>query len=233
MLRWGVARGDLDTNPDGRHAKAGNLNAARAGAERGRGPHAVERTAAGAAALPRRVSGSSGLPWRPGSAARRSAACGRARSTCAGASGACPGARRRTGIPIACRCRNAPSASSRRPWTTQERATSSFPAARGSCRGMPSPRRSARAQQRFGLDQWTLPRSAPDLPRRHGAARRAPIVIAHVANHRSIAKAGVTFAHYVQHDYAGEKRAALDLWAERLTGIVAGGAEIVPLAARR
>ncbi len=61
-----------------------------------------------------------------------------------------------------------------------------------------------------------------------------PHVIAHVANHRSLTKSGVTFAHYVTHSYEAEKRAALDLWAERLEAIIGGGgAAIVPMRKRR
>ena len=47
-----------------------------------------------------------------------------------------------------------------------------------------------------------------------------PHVIAHIANHRSLTKSGVTFAHYVQHSYEGEKRTALNLWADRLAAIL-------------
>ena len=51
-----------------------------------------------------------------------------------------------------------------------------------------------------------------------------------VANHRQVTKAGVTLTHYVQHDYAKEKREALDLWADRLAAIVNGGAaEVIPM----
>ena len=57
-----------------------------------------------------------------------------------------------------------------------------------------------------------------------------PIVIGAIANHRSVTKAGVTFAVYVKHDYGREKREALDLWAERLSGIIAGkAAKVVPI----
>jgi integrase len=74
---------------------------------------------------------------------------------------------------------------------------------------------------RFGIEAW----SAHDL-RRTCLTNLAklgvvPHTIAHVANHRSLTKSGVTFAHYVQHSYEGEKRAALDLWADRISAIVA------------
>jgi hypothetical protein len=58
-------------------------------------------------------------------------------------------------------------------------------------------------------------------------------VIAHVANHRSLTKSGVTFAHYVQHSYEGEKRNALDLWSERLAAIIGDrAAKVLPLRGR-
>src|SRR5262249_10862787 len=48
----------------------------------------------------------------------------------------------------------------------------------------------------------------------------APIVLAHVANPQSTIRGGVTFGVYVRHDYAREKREALELWAERLAALV-------------
>jgi integrase len=85
---------------------------------------------------------------------------------------------------------------------------------------------------RFGIASW----SAHDLRRTclTNMARLgvAPHVIGAVANHRSVTKASVTMAHYVTYSYAPEKRAALDLWAERLAAIVGGGAaKVVPLRA--
>jgi hypothetical protein len=61
----------------------------------------------------------------------------------------------------------------------------------------------------------------------------APITIAHVANHRSVAKAGPTLGIYIQHDYEDEKRAALQRWSEQLAAIVQAPARIVPLKARK
>ena len=49
----------------------------------------------------------------------------------------------------------------------------------------------------------------------------APIVLGHVANHRTTTRAGVTLAVYSQYTYGAEVRAALDLWAERLQAIIA------------
>jgi integrase len=69
-------------------------------------------------------------------------------------------------------------------------------------------------------ERWT----AHDLRRSAltGMARLgiSPIVIANVANHRSVSKAGITLAVYVQHDYGDEKRDALSQWATRLQTIV-------------
>jgi integrase len=86
-----------------------------------------------------------------------------------------------------------------------------------------------RAQDRFGIAQWT----AHDLRRTAltGMAKLgvAPIVLGHIANHRTTTKAGMTLSVYVQHAYEKEKREALDLWADRLQGIIAGGAEVVTI----
>jgi integrase len=86
---------------------------------------------------------------------------------------------------------------------------------------------------RFGIAAW----SAHDL-RRTCLTNLAklgvvPHTIAHVAHHRSLTKSGVTFAHYVQHSYEGEKRAALDLWADRLEAIIGKhAAKVLPLRGR-
>jgi integrase len=82
---------------------------------------------------------------------------------------------------------------------------------------------------RFGIEHWT----AHDLRRTAvtGMAKLgvAPIVLGHVINHRSVTKAGVTLSVYSQYTYDKEKREALDLWADTLGAIIAGGAEIVPM----
>jgi integrase len=87
----------------------------------------------------------------------------------------------------------------------------------------------SRAQDRFGIAHW----SAHDLRRSAltGMAQLgiAPIVLGHIANHRTTTKAGMTLSVYVHHAYEKEKREALELWADRLQGIVAGGAEVVQL----
>ena len=90
-----------------------------------------------------------------------------------------------------------------------------------------------RPHGRFGIAPW----SAHDLRRTAltGMARLgvAPIVLGHVANHRTTTRAGITLAVYNQYTYATEKRAALDLWADRLNAIVGGtGADVVPIRGR-
>src|SRR5215831_6060516 len=61
----------------------------------------------------------------------------------------------------------------------------------------------------------------------------APIVLGHIANHRTTTKAGITLGVYVQHQYEREKRAAMELWSDRLRGIVSGGAGSVVAIERR
>jgi integrase len=89
------------------------------------------------------------------------------------------------------------------------------------------------AEGRIGLAHWT----AHDLRRTAltGMARLgvAPIVLGHVANHRTTTKAGMTLSVYVHHAYEREKREALELWADRLRGIVEGGAEVVAIGRSR
>jgi integrase len=87
-----------------------------------------------------------------------------------------------------------------------------------------------RAQDRFGIAHWT----AHDLRRTAltGMAKLgvAPIVLGHIANHRTTTKAGMTLSVYIHHAYEKEKREALELWADRLQGIIAGGsAKVVPM----
>jgi integrase len=74
---------------------------------------------------------------------------------------------------------------------------------------------------RFGVAPW----SAHDLRRTAltGMARLgvAPIVLGHVANHRSTTRAGVTLAVYSQYTYDREKRETLEMWADRVATIIA------------
>jgi integrase len=88
-------------------------------------------------------------------------------------------------------------------------------------------------QDQFGIDRWT----AHDLRRtaltKMAELGVAPIVLGHVANHRTTTKAGMTLSVYVHHQYEKEKREALELWASRLQGIIAGGAEVVSIGSGR
>jgi integrase len=89
----------------------------------------------------------------------------------------------------------------------------------------------ARPRGRFNIGPW----SAHDLRRtalsNMGKLGIAPIVRAHVANHRSATRAGVTLGVYDQYDYNSEQVAALSLWADRLAAIIADKAvaEVLPL----
>jgi integrase len=90
-----------------------------------------------------------------------------------------------------------------------------------------------RAQARFGLEHWT-----PHDLRRTALTKMAelgvpPIVLGHIANHRTTTKAGITLGVYVQHQYEREKREALELWADRLQGIISGPANVVSMRERR
>jgi integrase len=85
------------------------------------------------------------------------------------------------------------------------------------------------AQAKLGIAHWT----AHDLRRTAltGMAKLGvtPIVLGHIANHRTTTKAGMTLGVYVHHAYEREKREALELWANRLQGIISGGAEVVSI----
>jgi integrase len=90
-----------------------------------------------------------------------------------------------------------------------------------------------KAKKRIGIAQWTphdLRRTALTGMAKLGVE---PIVLGHIANHRTTTKAGMTLSVYVHHAYEREKREALELWADRLRGIIAGGAEIVPIGRQR
>ncbi len=81
-----------------------------------------------------------------------------------------------------------------------------------------------RPRGRFGIEHWRmhdLRRTAVSNMAQLGVA---PIVLGHVINHRSVTRAGVTLSVYSHYDYAKEKRAALELWADRLAAIVGKGA---------
>jgi integrase len=90
-----------------------------------------------------------------------------------------------------------------------------------------------RGRAQIGIAHW----SAHDLRRTAltgmAALGVAPIVLGHVANHRSTTRAGVTLAVYSQYTYAAEKAEALQRWADRLRAILEGGATVLPMRGRR
>ena len=95
-----------------------------------------------------------------------------------------------------------------------------FPSNGGALPPMAVARTIIRAQGRFGIAQW----SAHDLRRSAitGMLRLnvPPIVLGHVANHRTTTKAGVTLGVYAHYDYGDETRQALNKWAAHLASIV-------------
>jgi integrase len=90
-----------------------------------------------------------------------------------------------------------------------------------------------RAQPHFGIAQWTTHDLRRTVVTKMAELGVAPIVLGHVINHRSVTKAGVTLSVYSQHTYEGEKRQALELWADQLDAIVQGGAKVLPLGRAR
>lgn len=87
-----------------------------------------------------------------------------------------------------------------------------------------------RPNGRFGMPRWT----AHDLRRtaltNFAKLGVAPVVAGAVANHRTVTKATVTLDVYTRYTYDKEKRAALDLWAERLGALVEGRSDdVAPL----
>lgn len=81
----------------------------------------------------------------------------------------------------------------------------------------------------MGVPPWTphdLRRSAATGMEEIGVS---PFIIGHVLNHVSATKASITSRVYARYDYAREKREALDLWADRLAGIITGKGNVVPL----
>jgi integrase len=85
-------------------------------------------------------------------------------------------------------------------------------------------------RRQLGLDHWTLHdlrRTALTGMQRLGVS---PVVLGAIANHNG---GGVTITHYAHHDYAAEKRTALNLWCDRLRALIAGEpvAVVVPLRA--
>jgi integrase len=91
-----------------------------------------------------------------------------------------------------------------------------------------------RQQLQFGRgERWTAHDIRRTVLTKMAELGVAPIVLGHVANHRTTTKAGITLGVYVQHAYEREKREALEMWANRLQGILSGGAEVVSIGSKR
>lgn len=61
----------------------------------------------------------------------------------------------------------------------------------------------------------------------------SPVTIGAVANHLTATKSSTTLQTYIAYDWSREKREALELWADRLSAIVAGdAARIIPMRKR-
>jgi integrase len=87
-----------------------------------------------------------------------------------------------------------------------------------------------RAQDNFGIAQWTAHDLRRTVVTRLAELGVSPIVLATVVNHRSVTRAGITLSVYSQYGYEKEARAALELWADRLAAIIAGGgAKVLPM----
>ena len=86
----------------------------------------------------------------------------------------------------------------------------------------------------FSIAQWTPHDLRRTVVTRMAELGVAPIVLGHVINHRSVTKAGVTLSVYIHATaHAREKLDALELWADRLAGIVEGGAKVLPIRGAR
>jgi integrase len=82
----------------------------------------------------------------------------------------------------------------------------------------------------LGINPWTphdLRRSAATGMQEVGIS---PFIVGHILNHASVTKATVTLQVYATYSYEKEKREALNLWADRLSGIIAGGRNVISLA---
>jgi integrase len=81
-----------------------------------------------------------------------------------------------------------------------------------------------RPHGRFGIPHWTPHDLRRTALTNFAALGIVPVVAGAVANHVSVTKATITLAVYTQYTYEREKREALELWADRLRAIVVAGA---------
>ena len=97
-----------------------------------------------------------------------------------------------------------------------------FPAESGGTKNMVVAKTLQRALGRLQLAPFTSHDLRRTMLTELGRLGVAPIVRGHIANHRSVTRAGVTLGVYDQHSYAAEKAQAMELWGERLAAIIAG-----------
>jgi integrase len=85
-------------------------------------------------------------------------------------------------------------------------------------------------RRQLSLDHWTLHDMRRTALTRMQELGVSPAVLGAIANHFG---GSVTAKHYAKYDYAKEKRAALDLWCDRLRALIVGAhvAVVVPLRA--
>jgi integrase len=82
----------------------------------------------------------------------------------------------------------------------------------------------------LGIEPWTLHDLRRTMATHLEEAGVSPFVIGHLLNHVSVTRASVTSRVYARYDYSSEKKQALDLWAARLAGIIEGNpAQVVPM----
>jgi integrase len=109
------------------------------------------------------------------------------------------------------------------------------PGGRGAVTGASVPKAVKRVEKEGRRGVTTIMGIAPWTP--HDLRRTAatgmeelgisPFVVGHVINHRSVTKSTVTSRVYAKYDYGKEKREALELWANRLKGIIEGADNVV------
>jgi integrase len=85
----------------------------------------------------------------------------------------------------------------------------------------------------MGVEPWTPHDLRRTVATHMEEAGVSPFVIGHVLNHVSATKASITSRVYARYSYDREKREALDIWADRLAGIVKGAvATVTPIGVR-
>ena len=231
MVRWAVENEYLDANPlDGMSKPAEATSSNRVLSDDEIAPFGTGSRSAGALVA---VSADHQAVPCDGAAGRRGGGHDARRAGSGRARMADPRSRRRTVTPMSCRSPTLRSRLSRRRCLTQGRAVRYFLAVGGRCRRWRSRARSCGRTPPsgcFGIASWSahdLRRTALTQMARLGVS---PIVLGHVANHRTTTRAGVTLAVYSQYTYDPEKRAALELWADRLAAITGAGtvADVLP-----